>query len=122
MPSDIIPVPVGEDGLLPPQAIEAERYPNLRPRKAFWGERKRERSLGMTDEAWEGLDTVAKELGLSRSEVVQRIGLRLLKVVAPASPKQSAMTGPAVPSGRASAALAGPPPQLSGDGSAPLVE
>jgi hypothetical protein len=34
----------------------------------------------MTDEAWEGLDQVAKELGLSRSEVVQQIGLRLLKV------------------------------------------
>jgi hypothetical protein len=62
-------------------------YENLRPRKAFWGERKKERSLGMTDAAWEGLEQVAKELGLSRSEVVQQIGLRLLKVVAPASPK-----------------------------------
>jgi hypothetical protein len=97
-------------------------YPNLRPRKAFWGYRKKERSLGMTDEAWEGLDQVAKELGLSRSEVVQQIGLRLLKVVAPASPKCAVAPGPAVPSRLASAALAGTPPQLAGDGSAMLVE
>jgi hypothetical protein len=61
-------------------------YPNLRPRKAFWGHRKKERSLGMTDEAWEGLDQVAKELGLSRSELVQQIGLRLLKVAPKAGP------------------------------------
>lgn len=100
-------------------------YPNLRPRKAFWGKRKRERSLGMTDEAWAGLEEVAKELGLSRSELVQQIGLRLLKVVpkaGPASPKCAVAPGPAVPSGLASAALAETPPQLAGDGSATLVE
>jgi hypothetical protein len=97
-------------------------YENLRPRKAFWGERKKERSLGMTDAAWEGLDQVAKELGLSRSEVVQQIGLRLLTVVAPASPKCAVAPEPAVPSGLASAVLAGTPPQLAGDGSAMLVE
>jgi hypothetical protein len=97
-------------------------YPNLRPRKAFWGRRKKDRSLGMTDEAWEGLDAVAKELGLSRSELVQWIGLRLLKIVASASPKCAVAPGPALPSGLASAVLAGTPPQLAGDGSTTLVE
>jgi hypothetical protein len=101
---------------MPPDII----YPNLRPRQSFWGERKRERSLGMTDAAWEGLEEVAKELGLSRSEVVQQIGLRLLTVVAPASPKCAVAPGPAVPSGLASAALAETPPRLAGDGSATL--
>jgi hypothetical protein len=96
-------------------------YPNLRPRKAFWGHRKKDRTLGMTDEAWEGLDAVAKELGLSRSEVVQQIGLRLLTVVAPASPKCAVAPGPrARPSRLASAALAETPPRLTGDGSTTL--
>lgn len=62
---------------------EKRLYPNLTPRKAFWGQRKRSRDIALTDEAVAGLDELAKARGLSRAELVERIGRRIIALAPP---------------------------------------
>ena len=63
---------------------EKRLYPNLTPRKAFWGQRKKSRDIALTDEAVSGLDELAKARGLSRAELVERIGRRIIALAPPA--------------------------------------
>ena len=63
---------------------EKRLYPNLTPRKAFWGQRKRSRDIALTDDAVKGLDELAKARGLSRAELVERIGRRIIALTPPA--------------------------------------
>jgi len=43
----------------------------------IYSELKKQRSIAMTDTGLEGLDCIAQELGLSRSELCEQIGRRI---------------------------------------------
>jgi hypothetical protein len=43
-------------------------------RPTFYDETKKSRTIRISDSAWEGWDNLARELDLSRSEIMERIG------------------------------------------------
>lgn len=53
---------------------------NLQPRETMYEENKKRRQVMATDTGWEGFKAVAKKLGLSASELVERIGRGLIDV------------------------------------------
>ena len=72
-------------------------YPNLRPRQPFYGKKKKDKTVGLTEEAWVGLAELASSFGLSRSEFVQQIGLGLFKLVRIPQPTQTPPVPPTPP-------------------------
>ena len=53
---------------------------NLQPREPTYGESKKRRPVMVTDEGWEGFKVIAKRLGVSASELVERIGRGIVKL------------------------------------------
>lgn len=53
---------------------------NLQPRETMYEENKKRRQIMATDTGWESFKEVAKRLGLSASELVERIGRGLIVV------------------------------------------
>jgi hypothetical protein len=53
---------------------------NLQPREPLYDEPKRRRELMATDTGWQGFKDVAKDMGLSASELAERIGRGVLRV------------------------------------------
>lgn len=62
-----------------PKSIEAlEQHRHVQP--MLHESPKKTRSFTVTEVGWKGFAEVAQELGLSRSELVEQIGRRLIKV------------------------------------------
>lgn len=53
---------------------------NLQPRETMYEENKKRRQIMATDVGWDGFKDVAKQLGISASELVERIGRGLIRV------------------------------------------
>ncbi|WP_190697371.1 hypothetical protein [Nodosilinea sp. FACHB-141] len=56
---------------------------NLQPREPMYGEAKKRRQLLATDEGWEGFKALATSMGLSASELVERLGRGTIPLEAP---------------------------------------
>ncbi|MBE7381262.1 MAG: hypothetical protein F6J95_007610 [Leptolyngbya sp. SIO1E4] len=56
---------------------------NLQPRETLYDEAKRRREVMATQAGWDGFKAVAKELKLSASELVERIGRGFLVFTPP---------------------------------------
>lgn len=56
---------------------------NLQPRQTIYDEAKKSREITVTPIGWDGFKAIAKDMGLSASELVERIGRGVLVVGQP---------------------------------------
>lgn len=71
-------VPKEKSGFSPGEHPHSKE--NLKPRETMYEENKKRRYVMATDPGWEGFKAIAKELGISASELIERIGRGILRV------------------------------------------
>ena len=71
-----------------PKSLENLRMGQSPGRKPVYNQSKSRHGVTLTDDAWAGVQAIADRLGISVSELLERIGRNQLAVVEPHTPEQ----------------------------------